>query len=67
MHGLLKDKQEEGMLSTIRTALKYLTLGLLAGVLVAPRKGEDTRRLIAERAKDFIQEVGTADKAPSKV
>jgi len=45
------------MLRGIRTAIKYFTIGLLAGLLLAPRKGEETRKLLMERGKDYAQEV----------
>ncbi len=45
------------MLRGIRTAIKYFTIGLLAGLLLAPRKGDDTRRLLMERGKEYLQEV----------
>ena len=45
------------MLRGIRTAIKYFTLGLLAGLLMAPRKGEQTRKLLVDRGKDYVQEV----------
>jgi hypothetical protein len=44
------------MLRGLRTAIKYFTIGLLAGVLLAPRKGEDTRKLLMERGKEYLQE-----------
>jgi len=44
------------MLRGTRTAIKYFTLGLLAGLLLAPRKGEDTRKLLVERGKEYMQE-----------
>jgi gas vesicle protein len=44
------------MLRGMRTAVKYFTLGLLAGLLLAPRKGEETRKLLMERGKDYVQE-----------
>ena len=47
------------MLRTVRMALKYTTLGLLAGVILAPRKGEDTRKLVADKTKQLLQEVVT--------
>ena len=50
------------MLRTVRMALKYTTLGLLAGVILAPRKGEDTRRLVADKTKQLLLEVVTPDK-----
>jgi len=50
------------MLRTVRMALKYTTLGLLAGVILAPRKGEDTRNLVVSKTKQLLQEVVTPDK-----
>lgn len=44
------------MLSGLRTAIKYFTIGLLAGLLLAPRKGEATRQLLVERGKEYLQE-----------
>ena len=52
------------MLRGIRTAIKYFTIGLLAGVLLAPRKGEQTRKMLIERGKEYAQEVmGAAQQA----
>jgi len=45
------------MLRGIRTAAKYFTIGLLAGLLLAPRNGEATRKLLMERGKEYLQEV----------
>ena len=53
------------MLKMIRTALKYATLGLLAGVILAPRKGEETRKLVADRTKQLLHEVVNSDNAAS--
>jgi gas vesicle protein len=44
------------MLRGIRTAVKYFTIGLLAGLLLAPRKGEETRKLLMERGKEYVHE-----------
>jgi gas vesicle protein len=44
------------MIRGMRTAMKYFTIGLLAGLLLAPRKGEDTRKLLVERGKEYLQE-----------
>ena len=44
------------MLRGMRTAIKYFTIGLLAGLLLAPRKGDETRKLLMERGKEYIQE-----------
>ena len=45
------------MLSSLRTAVKFFTIGLLAGLLLAPRKGEDTRKLMMERGKDLVSDI----------
>jgi len=44
------------MLRGFRTAIKYFTIGLLAGLLLAPRPGDQTRKLLMERGKDYVQE-----------
>jgi len=50
------------MLRGMRTAIKYFTIGLLAGLLLAPRKGEETRKLLMERGKEYVQEaMGAAE------
>ena len=54
------------MLRGLRTAVKYFTLGLLAGVLLAPRKGEDTRKLLVERGKEYAQEIMDAGMGESQ-
>jgi gas vesicle protein len=43
------------MLRTIRRAIKYFTFGLLAGVLLAPRKGDETRKLLIARGREIAQ------------
>jgi len=45
------------MLRGIRTALKYFTLGLLAGLLMAPRKGDETRTMLVDRGRDYLKEL----------
>jgi len=45
------------MLRGMRTAIKYFTIGLLAGLLLAPRKGEETRKILMDRGKEYMQEV----------
>jgi gas vesicle protein len=50
------------MLRLVKTALKYATLGLLVGVILAPRKGEETRKLVADRTKQLLHEVVAGDK-----
>jgi hypothetical protein len=38
----------------VRIALKYFTVGLLVGLLLAPRAGAETRRLLVERLSQFL-------------
>ena len=45
------------MLRGIRIAIKYFTIGILAGLLLAPRKGEETRKILVDRSKEYVQEV----------
>jgi gas vesicle protein len=45
------------MLKGVRVSVKYFTLGLLAGLLVAPRKGDDTRALLVERGREYLKEL----------
>ncbi|HEY0071853.1 MAG TPA: hypothetical protein VGE04_17980 [Chloroflexia bacterium] len=40
----------------MRIAVKWLTIGLLAGLLLAPRKGDETRKLLVERGKEYFQD-----------
>jgi hypothetical protein len=49
-------KRGQMMLKGLRMAIKYFTIGLLAGLLLAPRKGEETRKLLLERGKEYMQE-----------
>jgi len=44
------------MLRQTRTALKYLALGLAIGLLVAPRSGAETRRLLLGRVWQTVEE-----------
>ncbi len=48
------------MLKGMRTAIKYFTIGFLAGLLLAPRKGDETRKLLVERGKEYVQEMLSA-------
>lgn len=45
------------MLRGMRTAIKFLTIGFLAGLLFAPRKGDETRKILMDRGKEYVQEV----------
>lgn len=40
----------------LRIAVKWLTIGLLAGLLLAPRKGDETRQLLMDRGKEYLQD-----------
>jgi len=52
------------MLKGLRVAVKYLTIGLLAGLLLAPRKGDETRTILVDRAREYIKELmGAAQQA----
>ena len=44
------------MLRGLRTAVKFFTLGLLAGLLFAPRKGSETVNLLVGRGKEYVDE-----------
>ena len=52
------------MLRGMRTAVKYFTIGLLAGLLLAPRKGEETRKLLVDRGKEYLQEAMSVTEEP---
>ncbi len=41
------------MFGSISTALRFFLLGLGIGFLTAPRRGEETRRLLGIRLEDF--------------
>lgn len=38
--------------SIFRSALLVFTLGVFAGLLIAPRKGEETRKILRERMEE---------------
>lgn len=44
------------MLRGLRITIKYFTIGLLVGLLLAPRKGDETRKLLLDRGKEYLQE-----------
>jgi hypothetical protein len=44
------------MLKGLRTAIKYFALGVLAGVIFAPRKGSATLNILMGRSKEFMQD-----------
>ena len=41
-------------MKTLRTIFRAFVLGALAGLLVAPRSGRETRDLLAERWNNFL-------------
>lgn len=44
------------MLRGLRTAIQYFTIGLALGLLLAPRKGEETRSLLFDQMRSYMQE-----------
>jgi gas vesicle protein len=42
------------MLRVTRTGLKYLVIGLLAGLLFAPRSGRETRRMLRDEVVEYF-------------
>ena len=52
------------MLKGLRTAIKYFVIGLIAGLIFAPRKGSETRELLATRGKEYAEEtLGITERA----
>ncbi len=45
------------MFSRVRIAIRFFFVGLAVGVLLAPRKGEDTRRMLREKADRILNDV----------
>ena len=45
------------MLSRTRTGLKFLTYGILLGILFAPRSGAETRKSVMDWANSTIRGV----------
>ena len=54
------------MLKGIRTAIKYFALGVLAGVIFAPRKGSATLNMLKGRSKDFVKDSLGMDTTPAE-
>jgi hypothetical protein len=58
------------MFSRVRIAIRFFFVGLAVGVLLAPRSGEETRRLVREKADRILNDVldaatlGTVDTGP---
>lgn len=44
------------MLKGLRTGIKFFTIGLVAGLVVAPRKGSETFKLLVGRGKELAAE-----------
>lgn len=45
------------MLTLIRTALRSFAIGLVVGVLVAPRPGAETRRLLRQKVQGLVNQL----------
>jgi hypothetical protein len=61
------------MFSRVRIAIRFFFMGLAVGVLLAPRSGHQTRRLVRERADRLLNELldaatlGAFDSGPAPV
>ena len=45
------------MFSRVRIAIRFFVVGLAVGVLLAPRSGEETRRMVREKADRLLNDV----------
>ena len=45
------------MFSRVRIAIRFFFVGLAVGILLAPRRGEETRRLVREKADRLLNDV----------
>lgn len=45
------------MFSRVRIAIRFFFVGLIVGVLLAPRSGEETRRMVRERADRLLNDL----------
>ncbi len=45
------------MFSRVRIAIRFFFLGLAVGVLLAPRSGPETRRMLRERADRLLNDL----------
>ena len=45
------------MFSRVRIAIRFFFVGLAVGVLLAPRSGEDTRRMVRQKADRLLNDV----------
>ena len=45
------------MFSRVRIAIRFFFMGLAVGVLLAPRSGQETRRMVRERADRLLNDL----------
>ena len=45
------------MFSRVRIAIRFFFVGLAVGVLLAPRSGDETRRIVREKADRLLNDV----------
>jgi hypothetical protein len=45
------------MISRVRIAIRFFFMGLAVGVLLAPRSGRETRRMVRERADRLLNDL----------
>jgi len=45
------------MFSRVRIAIRFFFVGLAVGVLLAPRSGKETRRMVRERADRLLNDL----------
>jgi YtxH-like protein len=45
------------MFSRVRIAIRFFFVGLAVGILLAPRSGEETRRMLREKADQLLNDV----------
>jgi hypothetical protein len=61
------------MFSRVRIAIRFFFMGLAVGVLLAPRSGRETRRLVRERADRLLNDLldaatlGAFDSGPASL
>ena len=53
------------MLRGLRTAIQYFTIGLALGLLLAPRKGDETRALLLDQIRSYMQDAMNARQGAS--
>jgi gas vesicle protein len=45
------------MFSRVRIAIRFFFMGLAVGILLAPRSGQETRRMVREKADRLLNDV----------